>query len=168
MRIAYVCRDLASNPFTGPGARTFSTACALAAAGHDVHLISESLARPSRSRTRRGPRATVDPGTRYPPAHRYFTDQHAYADSSTTRCNDSAFNKPFDVVEFRSTTAEALTTVRAKRLLGEFAATALLCGWAPNRGTLSRARRARVVDLRRTRLIRLLATTSLPHRRRHC
>ncbi len=43
-----------------------------------------------------------------------------------TPCNVLLSNEPFDVVEFSSVNGEALTAVRAKRLLGEFAQTALI------------------------------------------
>ena len=86
VRIAYVCRELGTNSLTDPGARAFSTACAMAAAGHDVHLLSERIAAP-RARmlaAGRGPRWTRLREKR--PQHRYFTEQHEYADRCTTRC----------------------------------------------------------------------------------
>ena len=60
------------------------------------------------------------------PAHRYFTDQHAYADLVYDTLQRLGANEPFDVVEFSSGNGEALTAVRAKRLLAEFADTALV------------------------------------------
>jgi glycosyltransferase involved in cell wall biosynthesis len=143
VRIAYVCRDLASNRLTGPGARTFSTACAMAAAGHDVHLLSESLAAPrarALAAAGHGLQWTRIRETR--PQHRYFTDQHAYADRVyDTLCKLSS-DERFDVVEFHSAAAEALTTVRAKRLLGEFAQTALLVRMGAELEALDLGRRA--------------------------
>ncbi len=126
MRVAFVCRDLAHSRLTGPGARAFATACALSDAGHDVHLVSESLAahRARALAAGHGPQWTRVRDSR--PAHRYFTDQHAYADLVYDTLQRLAANDPFDVVEFSSSTGEALTAVRAKRLLGEFADTALV------------------------------------------
>ena len=126
MRVAFVCRDLAHSRLTGPGARTFSTACALSDAGHDVHLISESLAahRARALAAGHGPQWTRVRDSR--PAHRYFTDQHAYSDLVYDTLQRLTANEPFDVVEFSSLNGEALTAVRAKRLLGEFANTALV------------------------------------------
>lgn len=126
MRVAFVCRDLAHSRLTGPGARAFSTACALSDAGHDVHLISESLAahRARALAAGHGPRWTRVRDSR--PAHRYFTDQHAYSDLVYDTLQRLGANEPFDVVEFSSVNGEALTAVRAKRLLGEFANTALV------------------------------------------
>src|SRR5450755_2454016 len=126
VRIAFVCRDLANARLTGPAARAFSTACAMADAGHDVHLVSDSL---SAHRARalaagRGPRWTRVRDTR--PHHRYFTEQHAYADRIYDTLQKMTTSEPFDVIEFSSAAAEALTTVRAKRLLGEFAGTSLV------------------------------------------
>ena len=126
MRVAFVCRDLAHSRLTGPGARAFATACALSDAGHDVHLISESLAahRARALAAGHGPQWTRVRESR--PSHRYFTDQHAYADLIYDTLQRLAATEPFDVVEFSSATGEALTVVRAKRLLGEFADTALV------------------------------------------
>jgi GT2 family glycosyltransferase/glycosyltransferase involved in cell wall biosynthesis len=95
-------------------------------AGHDVHLISESLAA-HWARTLaagHGPQWTRVRDSR--PGHRYFTDQHAYADLVYDTVQRLGANEPFDVVEFSSAAGEALTCVRAKRLLGEFADTALV------------------------------------------
>jgi glycosyltransferase involved in cell wall biosynthesis len=126
VRIAFVCRDLAHSRLTGPGARTFSTACAMASAGHDVHLISESLTshRARALAAGHGPQWTRVRETR--PQHRYFTDQHAYADRVYDTLHKLGADDPFDVIEFSSTAGEALTCVRAKRLLDEFADTVLL------------------------------------------
>lgn len=126
MRIAFVCRDLAHSRLTGAGARAFSTACAMASAGHDVHVISESLAahRARALAAGHGPQWTRVRETR--PQHRYFTDQHAYADRVYDTLHKLGADEPFDVIEFSSSAGEALTCVRAKRLLGEFADTILL------------------------------------------
>jgi glycosyltransferase involved in cell wall biosynthesis len=126
VHIAFVCRDLAHSRLTGPGARTFSTASAMASAGHDVHLISDGLAshRARALAARHGPQWTRVRETR--PQHRYFTDQHAYADRVYDTLHKLSRDEPFDVIEFSSTVGEALTCVRAKRLLDEFAGTVLL------------------------------------------
>ena len=126
MRIAFVCQDLARSRLTGLGARAFSTACAMAAAGHDVHVVSESLAshRARALAAGHGPQWTRVRETR--PQHRYFTEQHAYADRVYDTLRKLEAIDTFDVVEFSSAAGEALTCVRAKRLLGEFAGTVLL------------------------------------------
>jgi glycosyltransferase involved in cell wall biosynthesis len=126
VRIAFVCRDLVSSRLIGPGARAYSTACAMADAGHDVHLVSESLAahRARALAAGRGPHWTRVRETR--PQHRYFTDQHAYADRVYDTLQKLSSTEPFDVIEFSSAAAEALTTVRAKRLLGHFTGTSLV------------------------------------------
>jgi glycosyltransferase involved in cell wall biosynthesis len=142
VRIAYVSRDLASSRLTGPGARTFSTASAMAAAGHDVHLLSESLAAPRARALAAGHGMQWTRVRETRTQHRYFTDQHAYADrvyDTLSKLND---DQAFNVVEFHSATAEALTTVRAKRLLGEFGATALLVRMGAELEALQLGRRA--------------------------
>jgi GT2 family glycosyltransferase len=141
MRVAFVCQDLAHSRLTGPGARAFATACALSDGGHDVHLISESLAahRARALAAGHGPQWTRVRDSR--PAHRYFTGQHAYADRVYDTLQRLGANQPFDVVEFSSADGEALTAVRAKRLLGEFADTALVVRMGPEFEVGPRARR---------------------------
>jgi GT2 family glycosyltransferase/glycosyltransferase involved in cell wall biosynthesis len=98
----------------------------MAAAGHDVHLISEGLAAP-RARllaAGRGPHWTRLREKRS--QHRYFTEQHEYADRVYDTLRTLTTDDAFDVIEFDSADAQALTTVRAKRLLGEFANTTLV------------------------------------------
>jgi GT2 family glycosyltransferase/glycosyltransferase involved in cell wall biosynthesis len=120
MRLAYVCRDLAPDTVTGPGAQVFATAQAMAQAGHEVYLVSAAIAAArSRSLLSSGsPRWVRVEDTR--PDHRYFSDQQAYADrvyDALRRLHDAC---PLDVVEFVDAGGEALTVLRAKRLLGEF------------------------------------------------
>ncbi len=50
MRVAYACRDLASDCATGPGARAVAAAMAMAEVGHEVLLVSAELAGPWRER----------------------------------------------------------------------------------------------------------------------
>ncbi|HWF40947.1 MAG TPA: hypothetical protein VN683_02575, partial [Acidothermaceae bacterium] len=91
-----------------------------------MHLISESLAAhwARALAAGHGPQWTRVRDSR--PAHRYFTDQHAYSDLVYDTLQRLSANEPFDVVEFSSLNGEALTAVRAKRLLAEFANTALV------------------------------------------
>jgi GT2 family glycosyltransferase/glycosyltransferase involved in cell wall biosynthesis len=100
-------------------------------AGHDVHLISESLAahRARALAAGHGPQWTRVRDSRH--GHRYFTDQHAYADLVYDTLQRLGADAPFDVVEFSSAAGEALTAVRAKRLLAEFADTALVVRMGP-------------------------------------
>src|SRR5438067_428721 len=44
MRGVYVCRALSEDRLTGSGAEIYSLACAAARGGHDVYLVSETLA----------------------------------------------------------------------------------------------------------------------------
>ncbi|HET9168253.1 MAG TPA: glycosyltransferase family A protein [Actinospica sp.] len=117
MRIAYVCRDLAVDDLLGSGARTFAAASAMSRAGHDVLLVSEALA---------SPRQDALPWVRVAPAPadlRFFTERLEYADRVYRTLTELHREAALDAVEL--TPAEAITTIRAKRLLGEFSSTAL-------------------------------------------
>jgi glycosyl transferase family 2 len=123
MHIGYVCRDLASDTLTGSGAEVYSVACAAAAAGHDVVLVSEELAG---YRTR--PRGPVHVPVVAPRAdHRYVSGSLAYAD----RVYDTLRPLDLDVIEFVDTAGEGYTVVRARRLLGEFAGSHLVVAAHP-------------------------------------
>lgn len=117
MRIAYVCRDLAVDDLLGPGARTFAVASAMSRAGHDVVLVSEDLSAPRQGSLRW---ARVGPA---PADFRYFTERLEYADRVYRTLADLHREAALDAVELAP--VEAIATVRAKRLLGEFSSTAL-------------------------------------------
>jgi GT2 family glycosyltransferase len=125
MRVALACRDLASDRLTGPGARVFASALAMARAGHDVYLLSEEF---SASRAR----ALLSAGSptwirveRTRPDHRYLIEEHRYADWVWDTLRDLHRKYPLDAAEFLDAGAEGLTTIRAKRLLGAFPTTTL-------------------------------------------
>ncbi len=126
MHLVYVCRDLASDRLTGPGARVFATARAMARAGHEVHLLSADL---SAVRAREllatgSPRWVRVEQTRAD--HRYHLDAHRYADQVYDALKSLHGKRSLDTVEFLDAGAEGLTTIRAKRLLGEFTGTTLV------------------------------------------
>jgi hypothetical protein len=117
MRVAYSCREVDTDE--GMGERTLSRAVAMAAVGHEVFLVSERVSAAARRL----------PGVRWVrPApsradHEYFTDQQCYAD----RVYDSLVRlRPLDAADFAGGGGEALTVLRAKRLLGEFAGTTVV------------------------------------------
>ncbi|MCT9930237.1 glycosyltransferase [Planotetraspora sp. A-T 1434] len=123
MRIAHVCRDLATDRATGTGAQVFATALAQAGQGHEVCLVSEAL--PS-SRLR--PPLTWLRLSAPRPDHRYFTEPLEYADRVYDTLREHG---PFDVIEFSHTGGEALTVLRARRLLGEFASATIAVTLTP-------------------------------------
>ncbi|OXM65717.1 glycosyltransferase [Amycolatopsis vastitatis] len=125
MRIALSCRDLAADRLLGDGARVFARAREAAEAGHRVFLIAEELP-PSRH----DDRVEWVPTAPARPDHRYFTEAHRYADRVLDTLRTLG---DLDVAEFLDAGAEGLTTIRAKRLLGEFPGTTLSvvrCPWS--------------------------------------
>ena len=129
MRIALSCRDLAVDRVLGDGARVFARAREAAEAGHEVFLVAEELP-PSR----KDDRVEWVPTAPARPDHRYFAEAHRYGDRvlDTLRALGD-----LDVVEFLDAGAEGLSTIRAKRLLGEFGGTTLSvvrCPWSTAAG----------------------------------
>ncbi|MEU0529528.1 glycosyltransferase [Amycolatopsis tolypomycina] len=125
MRLALSCRDLAADRFLGDGARVFARARAAAEAGHRVFLVAEKLP-PSR----KDDRVAWVPTAPARPDHRYFAEAHRYADRVLDTLRTLG---DLDVVEFLDAGAEGLSTIRAKRLLGEFGGTTLTvvrCPWS--------------------------------------
>ncbi|HXM54750.1 MAG TPA: glycosyltransferase, partial [Candidatus Dormibacteraeota bacterium] len=116
LRIAFVCRDAAADSVTGVAAQVRVIARAAARAGHDVHVLAERM-------PHGGGDAGGEGGLRWTcvaeprDGHAYFTERHGYAD----RVYDALRRlPPFDLVEFVDAGGEALTALRARRLLGEF------------------------------------------------
>ena len=129
MRIALSCRDLAAEELLGDGARVFARAREAAEAGHQVFLVAEELP-PSR----KDDRVEWVPTAPARPDHRYFTEAHRYADRVLDTLRTLG---DLDVAEFLDAGAEGLSTIRAKRLLGEFGGTTLRvvrCPWSTAAG----------------------------------
>lgn len=125
MRIALSCRDLAVDRLLGDGARVFARAREAAEAGHEVFLVAEALP-PSRN----DHRVEWIPTAPAREDHRYFTEAHRYADRVLDTLRTLG---DLDVIEFLDAGAEGLSTIRAKRLLGEFPGTTLTvvrCPWS--------------------------------------
>jgi hypothetical protein len=116
MRIAYVCRAL-NEP--GCGAAVRRRAEAAVRAGHDVVLLGE---KPPIGRASPTWRAVARPRE----GHRYLTDGHAYADRVYDALRALHAEEPFDVLEFVDVGGEALTVLRARRMLGAFAGTRIV------------------------------------------
>ncbi|MEW2033741.1 glycosyltransferase [Streptomyces roseifaciens] len=89
--------------------------------GHRVHLLSATgdLGEAERHGLRPVPLATR------PEGYAYFTPAHAHADRIYEALRALAAASGLDAVEFPDRDGEGLTTIRAKRLLGEFPDTAL-------------------------------------------
>lgn len=130
MRIALSCRELAVDRLTGDGARVFTRAQALARAGHELFLLSEELSPPRRRLLRSPGSPRWVPVSPARPDHHYFAEAHRYADRVLDTLRTLV---PLDIVEFLNAGAEGLSTIRARRLLGEFPATTIAvarCPWA--------------------------------------
>ena len=141
MRVAYACRSLVSDSATGMGARAFAAATAMAAAGHEVYLISEGLAEPWEKEL-----AGYD-GLRWRPLlperrdHLYFTERHSYADRLYDTVLALHAEAPLDVVDAPDAGGEALTLLRAKRLLGQLPDTCVAVSLHPESAVDSGSRR---------------------------
>ncbi|MEU6657142.1 glycosyltransferase [Streptomyces sp. NPDC046900] len=131
MRVAYVCRDLATDSATGPGAHAFAAANAMALAGHEVHLISEELAAPWRQLLPGISRLNWQPLLPERVAHLYFTERQSYADRVYDTVQAVHDETGLDVIELPDAGGEALTLLRAKRLLARFPNTRLAVSLQP-------------------------------------
>ncbi|WP_424888906.1 glycosyltransferase [Streptomyces sp. XH2] len=91
--------------------------------GHRVHLLSATgdFGEAERHGLRPVPLATRPEEEKYT----YFTPAHAHADRIYETLRALAAESGLDAVEFPDRDGEGLTTIRAKRLLGEFPDTAL-------------------------------------------
>jgi glycosyltransferase involved in cell wall biosynthesis len=131
MRIAYVCRDLAHNRLIGPGAEVFGTATAMARAGHEVYLVSAELAGECTRALRSAAMPTWVRVAHGRDDHSYFTERHHYADRVYDTVLALHRDRALDVLDFADAGGEALTVIRAKRLLGEFSRTVVAVTAAP-------------------------------------
>jgi len=117
MKIAYTVREF--RPRADPISRyVCNLARQLAAYGHQIYLITESSIS-----TPHVMLVATRPG---PPGWDYFTPEQSYADRVYRTISLLHRKLSLDVVEFADRGAEGLTTIRAKRLLGEFARTGLV------------------------------------------
>ncbi|NUR59077.1 MAG: glycosyltransferase [Catenulispora sp.] len=138
MRIAYVCRDLAVDDLLGVGAQTFSAADAMSRAGHQVYLVCEALAPGREQKVRSGGGPAWVPLAPSPAGHQYFTERQEYADRVYRTVSELRHEVGLDAIDFAA--AEAITTIRAKRLLGMFPSTILAVRPGPEGMATSGAR----------------------------
>ncbi|MEO1585452.1 MAG: glycosyltransferase [Planctomycetota bacterium] len=129
MRISLISREFA--PFFGAGIGTYASVWsrALAAAGHEVHVVTRDH-RGLRERS-----AELFPGVTFhvvdpadgPPRldHNYGYSRHALAVLATVRRLHE--RRPFDVIEYPEYWAEGHAVGRAARSLGEFAGAVTVC-----------------------------------------
>lgn len=122
MHICFVAREC--SPYTGGGIGTYirNVAIAMRWAGHEVTLVSDLLDSGLEEEARADfakeginfvfPRKVSITGY-----HHFY---HEYADRVYHTLCDLHQEKPFDVIEFPEYRGEGFTTIRAKRLLGEF------------------------------------------------
>ena len=133
MRVAYACRDLASDCATGPGARAVAAAMAMAEVGHEVFLVSAELAGPWRERLADRERLSWQCVLPERAGHVYFTDSQSYADRLYDTVLALHAETPLDVVDVPDAGGEALTLLRAKRLLAQFPRTCVAVSLEPAR-----------------------------------
>jgi hypothetical protein len=104
----------------------FASAQAMAAAGHEVYLVSEAITAGRSRELLSAGSATwvrVEDGR---PDHAYFTDGQGYADRVYDTLRRLRRARPLDLIEFPDRGGEGLTVLRARRLLGEFAGTRIV------------------------------------------
>jgi glycosyltransferase involved in cell wall biosynthesis len=135
MRVALASRFLASGDLTGEGAQTALAGVALARAGHQVHLVSAQIADAWRARVCDTPGLTWHELAAPRPRHLYFAEQLEYADRVYDSLRALHAPVPLDVVELPDAGGEAVTLLRAKRLLGEFPATRVVVRLQPTSRT---------------------------------
>ena len=133
MRVAYACQDLASGAATGPGARVFAAATAMASLGHEVYLVSDELAGPWRDRLAAGSPVRWQRVGPERAGHVYFTPGQSYADRLYDTLRALHARAPLDVVDVPDAGGEALTVLRAKRLLRRFPRTTVAVTLEPAR-----------------------------------
>ncbi|MGP1273102.1 MAG: glycosyltransferase [Phycisphaerales bacterium] len=133
MRICLISREFA--PFFGAGIGTYaaSWARALAAAGHEVHVLSREHRTRAGTLTERGP--DLFPGVRFhavdprlgPPRldHNYPYARHSLAVLATLRRLHQ--RHPFDVIEYPEYWAEGHAISQARRTIGDLAPAVLVC-----------------------------------------
>ncbi|WP_338773761.1 glycosyltransferase [Nocardia vulneris] len=131
MRIAYVCRDLGTDSTIGSGALVLAAATALAAHGHEIHLVSEKLSAPARHAVSATDRLRWQPTLPARPRHHYFTDEQCYADRVYDTLRLVHERAQLDVIDLVDAGGAALTLLRARRLLGDFADTRLVVSLHP-------------------------------------
>ncbi|WP_433579010.1 glycosyltransferase [Nocardia brasiliensis] len=131
MRIVYVCRDLGTDSTTGSGALVLAAATALAAQGHEIHLVSENLSAPAQHTVAATDGLRWQPTLPARPRHRYFTDEQCYADRVYDTLRLVHEHAQLDVIDLVDADGAALTLLRARRLLGDFADTRLVVSLHP-------------------------------------
>jgi hypothetical protein len=119
MRVAYACQDLADGAATGPGARVFAAATAMASLGHEVCLVSGELADPWRDRLAEGSPVRwqrVGPDRQPHVLHRRAVLRRPRRPAGAARA-------PLDVVDVPDSAGGSGDLLRAKRLLRRFRTT---------------------------------------------
>jgi glycosyltransferase involved in cell wall biosynthesis len=126
MKIAYVSKEF--GPVTGGGIGTYiANVCeAFATAGHQVFLVTDCMTEAGRSLLPNGVELVP---TRVSPPHQkgqFFSEHQEYSHRVLDTLRGLAQTQELDVIEFPDYRAEGFATIRAKRLLNEFAGAKLI------------------------------------------
>ncbi|MFM6006994.1 MAG: glycosyltransferase, partial [Sphaerospermopsis kisseleviana] len=121
MKIAYVSREF--GPITGGGIGTYiaNITAYMSKRGHKVYLITDCFTESNIHYL--PPNVTLIHPEPEPSDCYFFTYNQNYAQRIYQTLKSLA---PFDVIEFAEYNAEGFTTIRAKKLLNEFANTKLV------------------------------------------
>jgi GT2 family glycosyltransferase/glycosyltransferase involved in cell wall biosynthesis len=124
MRIAYVTTNLGPSAASDVGAYLEHVTRAMLSSGHEVYLVTSRLPRRAMEHIPAGVRCLRPLGDDR--SRRYFSPLHEYSDRVYKTLLQLNKEAGLDVVEFAETGTEGFTTIRAKRLLGEFPRTQLV------------------------------------------
>jgi glycosyltransferase involved in cell wall biosynthesis len=124
MRIVYVSRSFGLSSWDNIKTYVFHVTRCQAMAGHEVYLVTDISAQLEEP--------VVPPGITLVPVEaassdrNYFGTVHEYADRVYATLKNLSHSIDLDVIEFADHGAEGFLTIRAKKLLNEFASTRLV------------------------------------------
>src|SRR4051812_14807181 len=126
MNIVYVSREY--GPVTGGGIGTYiANVCrSFAADAHQVFLLTDCLTEAHRSLLPKGVQWVNTEGSQPQQHGQFFSDSQEYSYRVLNTLRNLAKSNKLDVVEFPEFRGEGFATIRAKRLLNEFAQTKLI------------------------------------------
>jgi glycosyltransferase involved in cell wall biosynthesis len=125
MRIALVIRNF--SPAWDQASRyVLNAGQQLIREGHRIHLVTDTDVGSEAIQAAMRCGLDVVPVHPAPARHDYMAPAHAYADRVYATLRSLRTESGIDAVEFTDQDGEGLTTIRAKRLLGEFCDTALV------------------------------------------
>jgi glycosyltransferase involved in cell wall biosynthesis len=124
MRIAYVSSSFGSSTWNNIKTYILHVTRFQAQAGHEVYLVTDLSSQQINVAVHPG--IVLVPVESASPERNYFGTAHEYADRVYQTLKNLALRVDLDVIEFADYGAEGFITIRAKKLLNEFALTRLV------------------------------------------